>query len=262
MAFEGTIMAKRRLGQVFLVTPRFAEVEAAHADGKTVIEIGPGTGTLTKELCKSARKVIAFEKDRNLYIILKHELKASNLVLINKDFFDASDDELDLEHADIVISNIPYNLSSRVIEWLAYRRMQAVLCLQKEFVEHMTARPGTRSYSKLSVMSSLTFRITKIMDVPRGNFRPIPKVDSAIIYMKPLDREIGARSLELIGLMMQHKKKTVRNAILDSSRNLGIGRERLSAAADGIGGNGRRLFKLSPEEILGVADELGGLLVE
>ena len=63
MAFEGTIIAKRRLGQVFLVTPRFAQAEAVHADGKVVIEIGPGTGTLTKELCNVAKKVIAFEKE-------------------------------------------------------------------------------------------------------------------------------------------------------------------------------------------------------
>ncbi len=262
MAFEGTIIAKRSLGQVFLVTPRFAQAEAVHADGKVVIEIGPGTGTLTKELCNVAKKVIAFEKDRNLYAILKHGLMADNLVLINKDFFDANDDELDLEHADIVIANIPYNLSSKTIEWLAHRHMQAVLCLQKEFVWHMTAKPGTRSYSRLSVMTALMFRVTKIMDVPRGNFRPIPKVDSAIIYMKPLDKKVPARSMELIGLIMQHKKKTVKNAILDSGRNLDVGKERLVAAANNIDGCDRRVFKLSPGELLEVAAQLDRLLVE
>ncbi len=258
--FDG-VLSRKKLGQVFLINRGVADAEAAHAEGKVVIEIGPGMGMLTKALCMEAKKVIAVEKDFRLYTILKHELPLKNLVLINKDFLRTTDEELELDRADIVISNIPYYLSSSVVGWLAEKRMQAVLCLQKEFVEHMLAKPDTRSYSKLSVFTSLLFRVTKIMDVPKGNFRPVPKVDSAVIYMKPLERRISKRELEIIGLIMQHKKKTVRNAILDSHAYLGMEKGALTRIAGKVQHGGSRVFKLSPEEILRIAKELESVLV-
>ena len=259
--FDG-VLSKKRLGQVFLVNRSVADAEAAHAEGKVVIEIGPGMGMLTRSLCMEAKKVIAVEKDFRLYTILKHELPLKNLVLINKDFLRATDEELELDEVDIMISNIPYYLSSSVVGWLAEKKMQAVLCLQKEFVEHMLAKPDTRSYSKLSVFTSLLFRITKIMDVPKGNFRPVPKVDSAVIYMKPLDNEVSRRKLELIGLVMQHKKKTVRNAIMDSHSHFGMKKGDMTEIAAGVSHSGSRVFKLRPEEILGIARELESALGE
>ena len=119
--------------------------------------------------------MIAVEKDFRIYTILKHERISGNLVLINKDFLDVTDSEIGLEKIDMVIANIPYSLSSSIIGWLAEKHMQAVLCLQKEFVDHMLAAPDTRDYSRLSVITSLLFRVTKIISVPRGNFRPIPE---------------------------------------------------------------------------------------
>ncbi len=256
MNFFGEVKSKRRLGQVFLVNQRIAEAEAEHALGKTVLEIGPGTGTLTKELCKNAKRVIAVEKDSSLYEILRSEMDFKNLVLVNKDFFDATNKELELDKVDIVIANIPYNLSSKVIGWLAENKMQAVLCLQKEFVQHMLAKPGTGDYSRLSVMTSLLFRVNRIIKVPKGNFRPVPKVDSVVIYIKPLNVRITKRQIQLMGLIMQHKKKTVRNAIIDSRSYLGIGKEKAAEISGFLSQNGQRAFKLSPAEILNAAIEL------
>ncbi len=256
MVYFGEIRSKRSLGQVFLVNTRIAEAEAAHAYDKVVLEIGPGTGTLTKELCRNAKKVIAVEKDSSLYEILRSEMDFANLVLINKDFFDASSKELELDKVDIVIANIPYNISGKVIEWLSERKMQAVLCLQKEFVQHMLAKPDTPDYSRLSVMTSLLFRVNKIIAVPKGNFRPIPKVDSVVIYMKPLNVRITRRQAMLIGLIMQHKKKTVRNAIIDSRSHLGIDKARLAGIAGHVSNSDQRVFKMSPAQILEIAKEL------
>ncbi len=255
-----TIRTKKRLGQVFLVNRSVAEAEAAHSYDKTVIEIGSGPGILTAELCKNAKKVIAVEKDSLMCTILKHNVKSDRLKLINKDFFETSDEELELGSVDILISNIPYNLSSKVIGWLGEKRMQAVLCLQKEFVEHMLAKPDTRNYSKLSVTTALLFKVTKIMNVSKGSFRPVPKVDSAVIYLKPKDTKIEEKVLFLIGLIMQHKKKTVYNAILDSDSYIGIDRKALAKLCEKIGHKNERVFKLEPQTILDVAKELDMLL--
>ena len=252
--------SNKRLGQVFLISDRVAEIEAAHAEGKTVLEIGPGQGILTRALCAQAKKVIAVEKDFRIYTILKHEMNAKNLVLINKDFMEVTDKEIGFGKIDIVIANIPYNLSSSIIGWLSEKHMQAVLCLQKEFVEHMLAKPDTNSYSKLSVMTSLLFRVTKIVSVPKGSFRPIPKIDSVVIYLKPIREPFAGREEELIGLIMQHKKKTVRNAIIDSKSSLGMDKDQVSAIANKVSKRDQRVFKLSPEEILATADELAKLL--
>lgn len=258
-SFSG-LRSKKRLGQVFLINEKIASIEAAHATDKTVLEIGPGPGILTRALCNEAKKVIAVEKDFRIYSMLKHERIAKNLDLINRDFLDVADSEIGLDRIDIVIANIPYYLSSSVIGWLSEKHMQAVLCLQKEFVEHMLAPPDTHNYSKLSVTTTLLFRVTKIISVPKGNFRPIPKVDSVVIYMKPIREPLSERESELIGLIMQHKKKTVKNAILDSRSKLQLGREALGRITQKVSNKDQRVFKLAPAEIFKIAKELESFL--
>ncbi len=254
------IKPKRSLGQVFLISRHIAHAEAVHAIGKNALEIGPGYGILTAELCRSAKRVVSVEKDKTLFDLLKRRIKSRKLKLINKDFFDANDDELELGSTDIMIANIPYALSSKTIDWLSRKRIPAVLCLQKEFVEHMLAKEDTGSYSKLSVISALSFRTTKIMDVPKGHFRPMPKVDSSIIFLKPLETKITGREKEIISALMQHKKKTVRNAMVDSSSQLGKGKKELSAIMENLGISSQRVFKLSPRQLLALSSEISSLL--
>ncbi len=243
----------KALGQNFLVNSSIAEAEAEHSAGKNVLELGSGYGILTRELCKRANRVVSVELDKNLSAIIKHELKGGNLKLVNKDFFEASEEELELKDTDIMISNVPYRLSSRVMEFLLEHRLQAVLCLQKEFVQHMLAEPGSRNYSKLSVFFQLCFSHTRMLAVPRGNFRPMPKVDSVIIYMKPKGPPIGESEKRVINALMQHKKKTVRNALVDSEKNLGKSRAKLDEVAASLKEREMRVFKLSPLEIHEVA---------
>ncbi len=246
----------KRLGQNFLINRAVAVAEAEHAEGKHVLEIGPGRGMLTRELCRRARRVVAVELDNDLFRELKANMRESNLRLVNSDFLDASGSELELGETDIVISNIPYSISSKVIDFLLEHRLQAVLCLQKEFVEHMTARAGTRGYSRLSVMFQLCFSYTRLMRVSRGSFRPIPKVDSEVIYAKPKGRCVSGEEKGVINAIMQHKKKTVRNAILDSHlyfRGMGCDPE---ALAELVSDKEARVFKLEPERVLALAREL------
>ncbi len=250
MPFE----SRKSLGQNFLTNEAVARAEAAHAIDKTVLEIGPGKGMLTRELCNNAKKVIAVEKDRRLFLYLDSTLRRKNLELINADFFDLGKSEVDIDGIDIVIANIPYNLSSKVISWLYSNNKEAVLCLQKEFVEHMLAIPGTKHYSRLSVMCALSFRLAEIMKVPRKNFNPKPRVDSEVIFLKPKKINITKSEELMINLLMQHKKKTLKNAILDSRRQAnwddGIARFITENRCD------ERVFKMNPEEILEVARKL------
>ncbi len=252
--------AVKRLGQNFLVNAEIAKAEAAHAEERNVIEMGPGYGTLTYELCKHAKRVVAIEKDTKLFMLLKTNMHSRKLVLINKDFFDCTGKELMLEGNEIMISNVPYNLSSKVIDWLIEKKMEALLCLQKEFVDHMLAIENTDKYSKLSVVSRLSFSMTRIMDVSKGNFRPIPKVDSSIIYLKPKSSTLTKEENTMINLLMQHKKKTVRNAFLDSRSYLGKPKKELSDIAEKISGKEERLFKMAPQRILERAREINSLL--
>lgn len=252
--------AIKKLGQNFLINREIARAEAVHGEGRNVIELGPGPGMLTSELCKKAKRVIAVEKDGRLFQLLKTTLKSRKLTLLNKDFFDTTNEDLMLDLDSIMISNIPYNLSSSVIEWLIENKIEAVLCLQKEFVDHMLAKEGTDKYSKLSVISRLSFSMTRIMKVGRGNFSPMPKVDSSIIYIKPKQTVIKKEDANMINLLMQHKKKTVKSSLVDSHSYLHVGKRTLSDIGSRIKGGDRRIFKMSPEEILETAREINSIL--
>ena len=251
----------KSLGQNFLKSEGIAIAEAEHSRGKTVIELGPGYGILTKQLCKRAKKVVAVEKDQNLYRLLKTEISSKKLKLINADFFDVSDADLDVKDADIMISNVPYNLSSKVIEWLLVHSMQAVLCLQKEFVEHMMAKEDTDKYSRLSVTTALCFSITKILSVPRGNFYPVPKVDSMVIYLKPKADLPTPKEIETISLLMQHKNKRLKNALLDSHGHLKMDKRKISQLLSGLEGElEERAVKLSPTRLLELSRKINKAL--
>jgi len=249
-----SIRSSKRLGQNFLLDKKLAKEEANFAIDRNVIEIGPGFGILTRELCKKAKRVLAVEKDHRIFEILSSNLKCRNLRLINNDFFDL--DKKELEGFDIMISNIPYNLSSKTIMWLAENKMNAVLCLQKEFVDHMLAKEGTHSYSRLSVVSSLNFKITKIFDVNKDSFYPKPKVMSSVVYIKPLESKLNKSELNIISLLMMHKKKRLKNALLDSAHALALPREKLKDISSKLPKSEERVFKMSPVELLEVSREI------
>jgi|GEM_PF-898028 16S rRNA (adenine1518-N6/adenine1519-N6)-dimethyltransferase len=243
--------ARKSLGQNFLLNKGMAELEANYGKGMDVIELGPGIGILTEALCRKARRVTAVEKDGRLYDIVRENIKSNRLNLINADFF--SVDFHSLGKIDIMISNIPYNLSSKVIYWLSQKGIPALLCVQKEFAEHMMAGPGTRDYSKLSVISSLMFNLHFIREVPAGNFFPRPRVDSAIIYLAPRSNSLDDYDVKIISLLMNHKKKRLRNAIIDSSKGLGLKKDAARELAGQIGNSEERPFKILPEDILAIA---------
>ena len=250
----------KRLGQNFLISEHIAKLEAQHAEGKNVVELGAGLGVLTRELCKVCSHVTAVEKDPRLFVLLNKKLDSSNLTLINADFFKLP--ESAFADCSIMVSNIPYNLSSKLIAWLESHSMEAVLCLQKEFVERMLAMPGTREYSKLSVMSKLGFKISKLMNVSKADFYPKPKVDSTIIYIKPIPKQISIREASIINLLMVHKRKLLHNAVVDSCKSLQLSKDEARNIAKSLPESNKRVFQLEPSKLVATAKSIENSLRE
>jgi 16S rRNA (adenine1518-N6/adenine1519-N6)-dimethyltransferase len=246
--------ANKREGQHFLIDKSIAEIEAAYGEGRNVLEMGSGMGILTEALCKVAKKVVSVEKDSGLFERLEYTLTFKNLKLINKDFFELEDKEIG--KSDIMISNIPYKLSSKVVFWLGQKGMSAVLCVQKEFAEHMMASPGSKSYSRLSVESGLRFKVYRVREVPPTCFHPRPHVNSEVIYIVPKEAKISAGADAVINALMNHKKKTLRNALMDSCKTLGIGKPEMAEIAGQLKDSKIRPVHMEPEALLGVAKEV------
>lgn len=250
--------ARRSLGQNFLVSEDIAAMEAEYAKGMNVVELGPGLGILTRALCKTAKRVIAIEKDERLFGILEKGISSRKLMLIRNDFFLV--DSKELRDIDIMVSNIPYNLSSKVIYWLGTMRIPALICVQKEFARHMLAEPSSRDYSKLSVVSHLCFRAHLVKDVSAGNFYPVPRVDSCIIYLAPRHNALDRKTIDTISLIMNHKKKRLKNAIVDSAKGFGVTKERAKSIACELEDAEERPFTLHPERILEIAKSVNSSL--
>lgn len=188
------VRAKKSLGQNFLVDPAIQRriVDALEPGPEDeVLEIGPGTGALTRHLAGEVRRLIAVELDDRLVDALRHEFATSPGVEI------VHANALELDLAEIVpniatlkvIGNIPYNITSPLIFWLLDRPVRPariVLMIQKEVAERITAPPGTKAYGALSVGVRTVATVERLFTVSRGAFRPVPAVDSAVIRITPL----------------------------------------------------------------------------
>ncbi|MBK8006318.1 MAG: ribosomal RNA small subunit methyltransferase A [Gemmatimonadetes bacterium] len=180
---------KKALGQHFLFDPgilsRIAEL-AEIAPGETVLEIGPGPGGLTRELLARSDRVIAIEKDRDLLPDLRERFPTLLL---------AAGDALELDWHQLtgpgpvrIVGNIPYNITSPLLEKALTppRPKSVVFLVQKEVAERVAAPPGGADYGALSVGVQAVAAVERKFTVPAGAFRPPPKVDSAVLRLRPL----------------------------------------------------------------------------
>lgn len=218
----------KRLGQNFLQDPLALEKIAAAADIKltdSVLEIGPGLGSLTRYLSVSAREVIAVELDQKLVPVLRLVLKSySNVRLILGDILVLSPKELGLPANYIAAANIPYNITSAIIRHLLEsepRPRRIVLTVQKEVAERICAMPPDMSLLALSVQ--VYGKPGSVARIPAGAFFPAPKVDSAVvkieIYPDPfIPRPLLAIFFKLIKAGFSQKRKTLRNALSSGLR--------------------------------------------
>jgi 16S rRNA (adenine1518-N6/adenine1519-N6)-dimethyltransferase len=250
--------ARKRFGQHFLTDRHYVRrvVEAIGAKpGDSMVEIGPGTGILTRELVASLDRLHAVEIDRDLAAGLSSEYPADKLIVHRAD-------ALEFDFATLpaplrIVGNLPYNVSTpilfRVAE-LADRVRDAIFMLQREVVERMVAAPDTEAYGRLSVMLQYRFAMSLLIRVPPGAFTPPPKVDSAVVLMKPLDEDRPRARDEVlfakvVAAAFSQRRKTLRNAV----RAL-VDEEAFQAA--GIDPR-RRGETLSVREFIALADAAG-----
>ncbi|MFN7991342.1 MAG: 16S rRNA (adenine(1518)-N(6)/adenine(1519)-N(6))-dimethyltransferase RsmA [Candidatus Micrarchaeia archaeon] len=207
---------KKSLGQCFLEDRNTLALEArlARCDGKVVLEIGAGDGRLTAAvLAERPKRLIAVEKDGGFAAVLRERFSGrGDVEIIEADFL-----QTEPQKVDIVIGNIPYYISSDIVFRLRdYGFSRAVLMVQKEFAQKMAASPGDGNFGRLSVTSQIAFRISYERTVLRHLFRPVPKVDSAIITLEPTGKRLTPFEENIIRWIFQHKNQTVRNSLLHS----------------------------------------------
>ncbi|PIZ91694.1 16S rRNA methyltransferase, partial [Candidatus Micrarchaeota archaeon CG_4_10_14_0_2_um_filter_55_9] len=161
---------------------------------------------------------------------------------------------------DAVFGNLPYHLSSELLfKLLESEFNQAVFLLQKEFVERLVAVPGSSNWSRLSVMTQARASAEIVGFVPRTCFKPVPRVDSAIVLLKARKKQL-ALNPKLVQLLFQHKNQSVKNALIHSHGALGLAKDEARALAEKLPLVGRRVRTLSLEEIVLLSTSLNPLL--
>lgn len=217
--------AKKSLGQHWLNDTATLEYicEAGDVDSKdTVLEIGPGTGTLTRHLVKKANRVIAVEYDKSLADKLTTEKIAKNLQIVSEDMLKF--DLTGLPPNYKVVANIPYYLTSNLIRVLSESSNPAskvVLLIQKEVAQRVAAGPGAMSL--LSVSAQFYWEVLLGLEVPARLFTPPPKVDSQVIVLnrrnKPLLSGVDEQEFfRIVKAGFSSRRKTLLNSLAGGLR--------------------------------------------
>ncbi|MBU1197851.1 ribosomal RNA small subunit methyltransferase A [Candidatus Micrarchaeota archaeon] len=206
----------KRLSQVFLRDISFVQeyLDLADFSDKRVLEIGAGTGVITRYLAEHAKEVTALEVDERLARELANGLR--DVKNVNVIMGDARIHPLD---APVIVGFLPYHLSSPLLFRILNSTFQdALLCLQKEFALRMIASPDTPQYARLSVMAQSLSDVEIWGIVPRTAFRPVPRVDSAFVHL--VKNPKAHLDPQLVQLLFQHKNQSVKNALWHSRRSL------------------------------------------
>ena len=218
------VAARKRFGQHFL-EPAWADklVEAiGPASADRFIEIGPGPGALTLRLAPRVAHVTAIEIDRDMVAALAGRI-GPNVTLVEQDFL-----SWDLAGALAsgpvrVAGNLPYNVASPILAALvrAHRKqgglIDATLMLQREVAERIEASPGTGDYGVLAILTQLHADVRRVLTLPPGAFRPVPKVHSAVVRLTFRPPAIDLRDETVFEAMVRsiftQRRKTLANAL-------------------------------------------------
>ena len=215
---------KKSLGQNFLIDKNIINKIINSIDLKEeplIIEIGPGSGALTKELVKLNANIISFEIDARL----KSELdklcnENSNLEIIYEDFLKINLKEFlkQKEYKNLYfVANLPYYITTAIINKITEESnpKEMILMVQKEVADRFSAHPNTRDYGSISVFLQYNYDISKVVLVPKTCFYPSPKVDSVVIKFETRENKVKALNEEkfykLIKDSFQFKRKNLRN---------------------------------------------------
>ena len=187
------IKAKKSLGQNFLIDQKIIDkiINSVEIKDNAILEIGPGTGNLTKNILKKKpKKILVIEKDNNLSELL-HKNFNGQIQIINNDVLKIDENTLD-DNILTVFGNLPYNISTEILcKWIVNIKDQKfwfkflVLMFQKEVADRIIAKFNSKNYGRLSILSNWKLEIQKICDVKPSSFFPKPKIDSTVLLFKP-----------------------------------------------------------------------------
>ena len=261
--------AKKRFGQHWLKDEQILNHIVASADvseGDRILEIGPGTGLLTRRLVPYAERVVAVEIDRKLCQKLRHEFEAAeHFYLIEGDYLDLNLSEQfaaqcsnrlantpEWHPLNKVVANIPYYITGPILENLLGRISQPnpspfdsiTLLVQKEVGDRICAKPGTKAFGALSVRVQYLANCEIVCPVPATAFSPPPKIDSAVVKLMPRPLEMPAADPKRLETLVKVGFATKRKMLRNNLKSL-VDRDRLTAILEELGINPQ----VRPEEL-------------
>jgi 16S rRNA (adenine1518-N6/adenine1519-N6)-dimethyltransferase len=215
---------KKKFGQNFISDKNLLDaiiVGSGISSTDTVVEVGAGAGALTRKLCQSAKKVVAYEIDKDLEPVLAEALADyNNYTLIFKDFLseETSDIKAVAGTGFKVVANLPYYITSPLISKFLTCGLDVkslTVMVQKEVADRIVAKPKTKDYGVLSIMVQLCGTAKILRKVPRQMFTPAPNVDSAVVKIDVQDLpEDYNRLVEFVKLCFFARRKTLYNNVV------------------------------------------------
>ena len=215
---------KKSLGQNFLIDNNIIDkiINISDIKNNNIVEIGPGTGNLTKKIInKNPKSLILIEKDQILSDNLKKEFtNLKYLKIFNNDILKFELEDI-IKKDTIIIGNLPYNISSQILvklikfkKWLPkYKKL--VLMFQKEVADKILAKHKSSSFGRLAVLTNARLKVTKSFDISKNCFSPIPKVKSTILVFEPIVNKkfsvLDVSNLEKITQIFFSKKRKMIN---------------------------------------------------
>ena len=215
---------KKSLGQNFLIDKNIINkiVSLTKIKKKNIVEIGPGTGNLTKEIIKQEpNSLILIEKDKFLSKDLNNNFKNKKTKVFNKDILNFNLEKI-IKKNSIIFGNLPYNISSQILikiikfkDWLP-KYDKLILMFQKEVADKILANHNTSSYGRISIITKYRLRIVDHFDVSMNCFFPKPKVNSSLLIFTPKEDFIkfkNIHSLEKITrIFFNHRRKKIKKS--------------------------------------------------
>ena len=216
------IRPKKSLGQNFLIDNNIIKkiIDTVSIKDKNILEIGPGTGNLTKIILKrKPKKFLVVEKDEYLASTLRNKFK-DKIKIINKDILDIDENFFDKEILT-VFGNLPYNISTEILcKWILNIHNKKfwfdnlVLMFQKEVADRIIAKFNSKYYGRLSILANWKLNIKKIFDIKPSSFFPKPQIESSVLLFKPkknFDHLDNPKNLEKITrVFFMHRRKMLK----------------------------------------------------
>jgi 16S rRNA (adenine1518-N6/adenine1519-N6)-dimethyltransferase len=256
----------KSLGQNFLIDVSVLAdiVEGAEVSkDDLIIEIGPGVGTLTKELLKRAKRVCSIELDSDLIPILNEELKDfNNFNLINKDALKVNFNDLIGEEESVkVVANLPYYVTTPIILKLlteGYNFKSLTIMIQKEVGERIAADPSTKEYGAFSILVQYYCSTEIIRKVTSASFVQKPKVDSIVVKLNKLDKpSVQVKDEKLFFRVSREAFNMRRKTLWNAMKTLGLNSELMQNAFLKAGIDSKRRGEtLSLQEFANLADAI------